>query len=128
VLFLSLTSLATLCCILGGWDANAANNCLNKRLPDTLNVWVNDSSNGAKAINNHLRRDMEIEFLDYQEKLSKMKNEEEKSQLRVPSDYLAIPQLVDLEQGWRSIHHIRLGKSLFFCFVLLLISCFFSFV
>jgi hypothetical protein len=84
-------------------------------LPDTLNVWVNDSSNGAKAINNHLRRDMEIEFLDYQEKLAKARSEEEKRSLRVPSDYLAIPQLVDLEQGWRSIHHIRLGKCDYPC-------------
>lgn len=94
---------------LGGWDANAVNNILNKRLPDTLNVWVNDAANGAKAINNHLRRDMEIEHLEYVDKLQKLTTEEQKSKVRVPFDWLAVPQLVDLEQGWRSIHHIRLA-------------------
>jgi isocitrate lyase len=94
---------------LGGWDANAVNNILNKRLPDTLNVWVNDSSNGAKAINNHLRRDMEIENLEYHEKLAKCKTEAEKAKIRTPFNWLHVPQLVDLEQGWRSIHHIRLA-------------------
>lgn len=93
---------------LGGWDANAVNNVLNKRLPDTLNVWVNDSTNGARAINNHLRRDMEIENLDYHEKVAKL-SEEQRKNVRVPFNWLAVPQLVDLEQGWRSIHHTRLA-------------------
>lgn len=94
---------------LGGWDANAVNNCLNKRLPDTLNVWVNDASNGAKAINNHLRRDMELENLEYFDKLAKAQTEEAKAAVAKPFDWLAVPQLVDLEQGWRSIHHTRLA-------------------
>eukprot|EP01040_Poterioochromonas_malhamensis_P007323 gene7323-7901_t len=94
---------------LGGWDANAVNNVLNKRLPDTLNVWVNDATNGGKAINNHLRRDMEIEHLDYVDKLSKLTNEDAKKKVRPPFDWLSVPQLVDLEQGWRSIHHTRLA-------------------
>lgn len=94
---------------LGGWDANAVNNCLNKRLPDTLNVWVNDASNGAKAVNNHIRRDMEIEHLEYHEKLAKAVSEDQKAKIKVPFNWLNVPQLVDLEQGWRSIHHIRLA-------------------
>jgi len=93
---------------LGGWDANAVNNILNKRLPDTLNVWVNDASNGARAINNHLRRDMELENLDYHDKLAKLAPGE-RGAVKVPFNWLAVPQLVDLEQGWRNIHHIRLA-------------------
>ncbi|RYH05451.1 hypothetical protein EON65_44650 [archaeon] len=71
-------------------------------------MWVNDAANGARAINNHLRRDMEIENLDYRVKNAKLTDEERKN-TRLPFNWLAVPQLVDLEQGWRSVHHTRLA-------------------
>lgn len=93
---------------LGGWDANAMSNSLDKRLPDTLNVWVEDASRGAKAINNHLRRDMEIENLEYYSQLARA-TVAERQKIQVPFPWLSVPQLVDLEQGWRSIHHTHLA-------------------
>eukprot|EP00981_Chlorochromonas_danica_P000929 scaffold223_cov248-Ochromonas_danica.AAC.1 len=51
---------------------------------------------------------MEIENLEYHEKIAKL-SEDQRKNVRVPFNWLAVPQLVDLEQGWRSIHHTRLA-------------------